>query len=192
MPDHERCGTAMRRRLPCLPIAAAPDRRQTSYPAAHPRRHERPPATSARNTAAVDCTGGPARQMLVHHPPGFAERGDDQLWLLRNRSCSLSVLSGQIPLYLWLRETDKRFKTIGDFIGTRLYASLESTLPTLTRSVSKGLQKRIPSLALRIGVMTRGKQPMIQPMRLGMLGMWHSHADGIVRQVSEHPDEFQL
>lgn len=33
---------------------------------------------------------------------------------------------------------------------------------------------------------------MNQPMRLGMLGMWHSHADGIVRQVSEHPDEFQL
>jgi predicted dehydrogenase len=33
---------------------------------------------------------------------------------------------------------------------------------------------------------------MIQPMRLGMLGMWHSHADGIVRQVSEHLDEFQL
>ncbi len=33
---------------------------------------------------------------------------------------------------------------------------------------------------------------MIQPMRLGMLGMWHSHADGIVRQVAEHPDEFQL
>jgi predicted dehydrogenase len=30
------------------------------------------------------------------------------------------------------------------------------------------------------------------PMRLGMLGMWHSHADGIVRQVVEHPDEFRL
>ncbi len=33
---------------------------------------------------------------------------------------------------------------------------------------------------------------MKQPMRLGMLGMWHSHADGIVRQVAEHPDEFQI
>lgn len=30
------------------------------------------------------------------------------------------------------------------------------------------------------------------PMKLGMLGMWHSHADGIVRQVAAHPDEFSL
>src|SRR5947207_818099 len=30
------------------------------------------------------------------------------------------------------------------------------------------------------------------PLKLGMLGMWHSHAAGIVRQVSEHPDEFAL
>jgi len=30
------------------------------------------------------------------------------------------------------------------------------------------------------------------PLRLGMLGMWHTHADGIVRQVAEHPDEFRL
>jgi len=29
-------------------------------------------------------------------------------------------------------------------------------------------------------------------MKLGMLGMWHSHADGIVRRVAEHPDEFTL
>jgi predicted dehydrogenase len=29
-------------------------------------------------------------------------------------------------------------------------------------------------------------------IKLGMLGMWHSHADGIVRQVAEHPDEFAL
>jgi predicted dehydrogenase len=29
-------------------------------------------------------------------------------------------------------------------------------------------------------------------MKLGMLGMWHSHADGIVRRVAEHPDEFSL
>jgi predicted dehydrogenase len=30
------------------------------------------------------------------------------------------------------------------------------------------------------------------PMRLGMLGMWHTHATGIVRQVTAHPDEFEL
>jgi len=30
------------------------------------------------------------------------------------------------------------------------------------------------------------------PLKLGMLGMWHSHASGIVRQVAEHPDEFSL
>jgi predicted dehydrogenase len=30
------------------------------------------------------------------------------------------------------------------------------------------------------------------PFRLGMLGMWHTHADGLVRQVAEHPDEFTL
>src|SRR5258708_3495659 len=30
------------------------------------------------------------------------------------------------------------------------------------------------------------------PLKLGMLGMWHSHADGIVRRVAEHPDEFRL
>ena len=29
-------------------------------------------------------------------------------------------------------------------------------------------------------------------MKLGMLGMWHTHADGIVRQVAGHPDEFSL
>jgi predicted dehydrogenase len=28
--------------------------------------------------------------------------------------------------------------------------------------------------------------------RLGMLGMWHSHAHGLVRQVAEHPEEFTL
>src|SRR5439155_2240412 len=27
-------------------------------------------------------------------------------------------------------------------------------------------------------------------LRLGMLGMWHTHADGIVRQVAAHPKEF--
>src|SRR5947209_1877812 len=30
------------------------------------------------------------------------------------------------------------------------------------------------------------------PLRLAMLGMWHTHADGIVRQVAEHPEEFTL
>lgn len=29
-------------------------------------------------------------------------------------------------------------------------------------------------------------------MKLGMLGMWHTHADGIVRQVAAHSDEFTL
>ena len=30
------------------------------------------------------------------------------------------------------------------------------------------------------------------PLRLGMLGMWHSHADGLVSRVSENPKEFEL
>src|SRR5687767_13828422 len=30
------------------------------------------------------------------------------------------------------------------------------------------------------------------PMRLAMLGMWHSHADGIVSRVAENPKEFTL
>jgi predicted dehydrogenase len=30
------------------------------------------------------------------------------------------------------------------------------------------------------------------PFRLGMLGMWHTHADGLARQVAEHPREFTL
>lgn len=30
------------------------------------------------------------------------------------------------------------------------------------------------------------------PMRLAMLGMWHTHADGLVRQIAAHPKEFQL
>jgi predicted dehydrogenase len=29
-------------------------------------------------------------------------------------------------------------------------------------------------------------------LRLGMLGMWHTHADGLVKQVAEHPQEFSL
>ena len=28
------------------------------------------------------------------------------------------------------------------------------------------------------------------PLRLGMLGMWHTHADGLLRQIVEHPKEF--
>ena len=30
------------------------------------------------------------------------------------------------------------------------------------------------------------------PLKLGMLGMRHTHADGIVRRVAEHPEEFTL
>jgi predicted dehydrogenase len=30
------------------------------------------------------------------------------------------------------------------------------------------------------------------PFKLAMLGMWHTHADGIVRQVADHADEFAL
>lgn len=33
---------------------------------------------------------------------------------------------------------------------------------------------------------------MDKPLKLGMLGMWHTHAAGIVRQVAEHPQEFAL
>jgi predicted dehydrogenase len=32
----------------------------------------------------------------------------------------------------------------------------------------------------------------MMPLRLGLLGMWHTHAHGLVRQIAEHPDEFQL
>ncbi|OAI48355.1 hypothetical protein AYO44_07210 [Planctomycetaceae bacterium SCGC AG-212-F19] len=30
------------------------------------------------------------------------------------------------------------------------------------------------------------------PLKLAMLGMWHTHANGIVQQVAEHADEFAL
>lgn len=30
------------------------------------------------------------------------------------------------------------------------------------------------------------------PLKLGMLGMWHTHADGLLRQVAAHPDEFAI
>lgn len=30
------------------------------------------------------------------------------------------------------------------------------------------------------------------PIRLGMLGMWHVHADGLVRQLANYPEEFEL
>lgn len=30
------------------------------------------------------------------------------------------------------------------------------------------------------------------PLRLGMLGLWHTHADGMTRQIALHPDEFTL
>jgi len=29
-------------------------------------------------------------------------------------------------------------------------------------------------------------------LRLGMLGMWHVHADGLARQIASHPEEFHL
>lgn len=29
-------------------------------------------------------------------------------------------------------------------------------------------------------------------LRLGMIGMWHVHAEGLVRRAAEHPDEFQF
>jgi hypothetical protein len=29
-------------------------------------------------------------------------------------------------------------------------------------------------------------------MRLAMLGMWQTHADGLVRQIAAHPKESQL
>lgn len=31
-----------------------------------------------------------------------------------------------------------------------------------------------------------------KPMRLALLGMWHTHAAGMVRQIATHPDEFTL
>src|ERR1700724_2352207 len=41
--------------------------------------------------------------------------------------------------------------------------------------------------------MKNGAQPeAVMPFRLGMLGMWHTHADGIVRQVAANPKEFTL
>ncbi|MES2790933.1 MAG: Gfo/Idh/MocA family oxidoreductase [Planctomycetota bacterium] len=30
------------------------------------------------------------------------------------------------------------------------------------------------------------------PIRLGIIGMWHTHAAGLVSQIAAHPDEFQL
>ena len=30
------------------------------------------------------------------------------------------------------------------------------------------------------------------PLRLAMLGMWHTHADGMVRQIAAYPKEFSL
>jgi predicted dehydrogenase len=30
------------------------------------------------------------------------------------------------------------------------------------------------------------------PLKLGLLGMWHTHANGLVRQIAEHPGEFTL
>ncbi|HVC93257.1 MAG TPA: Gfo/Idh/MocA family oxidoreductase [Pirellulales bacterium] len=30
------------------------------------------------------------------------------------------------------------------------------------------------------------------PIKFGMLGMWHTHAHGMVRQIADHPEEFSL
>src|SRR5437773_1940707 len=30
------------------------------------------------------------------------------------------------------------------------------------------------------------------PLKLAMLGLWHTHADGLVPRVAEHPNEFTL
>jgi predicted dehydrogenase len=30
------------------------------------------------------------------------------------------------------------------------------------------------------------------PMKLAMLGAWHTHAEGLVRQMADHPEEFTL
>src|SRR5438874_532672 len=42
------------------------------------------------------------------------------------------------------------------------------------------------------GLLSTANRELPTPMKLGMLGMWHTHADGIVRQVAEHPEEFTL
>src|SRR5262245_58602185 len=47
-------------------------------------------------------------------------------------------------------------------------------------------------LVPRLANEERRSEERIMPLRLGMLGMWHTHAEGIVRQVVEHPDEFAL
>jgi predicted dehydrogenase len=44
--------------------------------------------------------------------------------------------------------------------------------------------------AAATGLLARGQDA--PPMRLGMLGMWHAHADGIVARVAENPKEFSL
>ena len=46
--------------------------------------------------------------------------------------------------------------------------------------------------AVGSSALAAGARPPAAPLRLGMLGMWHSHAHGVVRQVTEHPEEFAL
>ena len=50
------------------------------------------------------------------------------------------------------------------------------------------LRALVVQTGLRGDVMAVGERAM----RLGMLGMWHVHATGLVRQIGLHPDEFQL
>ncbi len=47
----------------------------------------------------------------------------------------------------------------------------------------------LASAALAAGASARPDDP---PLRLGMLGMWHTHADGIVSRAAENPKEFEL
>jgi predicted dehydrogenase len=36
------------------------------------------------------------------------------------------------------------------------------------------------------------ESPPMPPLKLGLAGMWHVHADGMIRRIAEHPDEFRL
>src|SRR5262245_16874248 len=60
----------------------------------------------------------------------------------------------------------------------------------LTQTLAR---KRTPSIR---HTLSPARSPSLQefamPLRLGMLGMWHTHADGLVRQMAEYPKEFTL
>src|SRR2546426_26990 len=46
--------------------------------------------------------------------------------------------------------------------------------------------------SVRPSLVQEPQKELPMPLRLAMLGMWHTHADGIVRQIVEHPKEFTL